>query len=161
MAAASNPSTKRHQHTVALTRLFDAPRERVFSAWIKAEQLAHWFDPTGFTIHSCEADPRPGGTFRLCMRSPEGKDYWVRGAYREVVAPEGLVISCAADDENGVQRLEEIIQVTFEESGGGTRLTLSATASGSSAVAARMLEGMDQRWSQTFDRLATQIMEKK
>jgi len=157
MDAAATPSANRYEHTVALTRVFDAPREQVFAAWIRAEHLAHWFGPKGFTIHSCEADPRPGGLFRLCMHSPEGKDYWVRGTYREVVAPGRLVIDCSADDENGVTRLEETIRVTFAEDGGRTTLTLNATAAGPGAVAAGMLKGMDQGWAETIDRLALRV----
>mgnify|MGYP001473542373 CR=1 FL=1 len=140
-------------HTVNAVRLFDAPRERVFAAWTRAEHLAHWFGPRGFTIHSCEADARPGGVFRLCMRSPEGVDYWVRGAYREVVAPERLVVQCSADDAAGVQRLDEVITVQLADEGGRTRLTLRATASGTGPEAASMLRGMEQGWGETLDRL--------
>ena len=101
-----------NEHTVALTRVFDAPRSRVFECWTRAEHLQHWFGPKGFTIHSCETDPRAGGIFKLCLRAPDGRDYWVRGEYREVAAPSHLVISCAADDDKGVERLHEIIDVT-------------------------------------------------
>jgi uncharacterized protein YndB with AHSA1/START domain len=93
---------------VDLRRVFDAPAHRVFEAWTRPEQIARWFGPKGFTVHSAEADPRPGGVFRMCMRSPEGKDYWVRGAYREVVPNERLVIACTADDDKGVKRLDEV-----------------------------------------------------
>jgi len=142
------------EHVVAVTRVFDAPRDRVFDAWTRAEHLAHWFGPRGFRIHSCEADPRPGGIFRLCMRSPEGADYWVRGAYVEVVAPERLVVRCFADDAGGVQRLEETITVQLAQEGGRTRLTLRAAAAGTGPEAEAMLSGMEQGWSETLDRLA-------
>jgi len=33
----SRPAQERHEHTVAVTRVFDAPRERVFAAWTRAE----------------------------------------------------------------------------------------------------------------------------
>jgi uncharacterized protein YndB with AHSA1/START domain len=141
-----------NEHTVALTRIFEAPRERVFACWTRAEHLQHWFGPKGFTIHSCETDPRPGGLFKLCMRAPEGQDYWVRGTYREVAAPERLVIECTADE-----RLHEVIKVDFTESGGRTTVKVNAVASGSGDEAAAMLKGMDQGWAQTVDRLGTHL----
>lgn len=144
---------KRLEHTVAVTRAFDAPRERVFAAWTQAQHLAHWFGPKGFRIRSCEADPRPGGIFRLCMRSPEGAEYWVRGSYVEVSVPERLVVRCFADDAKGVQRLEETITVQLAAEGDRTRLTLHATAAGAGPEAAAMLRGMERGWSETLDRL--------
>jgi uncharacterized protein YndB with AHSA1/START domain len=152
--AAKPAAADRHYRAVAMTRVFDAPRERVFEAWTSAEQLSHWFAPEHFTVHSCEADPRPGGLFRLCMRSPQGQDYWVRGSYREVVAPERLVIACTADDELGIARLEEIIIVSFSDDRRGTRLELKADATGPSTRAAQMLGGMERGWAETIDRLA-------
>jgi uncharacterized protein YndB with AHSA1/START domain len=146
-----------NQHTVALTRVFEAPRERVFACWTRAEHLTHWFGPKGFTIHSCEADPRPGGLFKLCMRAPDGKDYWVRGEFREVDEPRHLVISCTADDEKGVERLHEVIEVTFRESQGKTTVELNAVARGPSDEAAAMLKGMDKGWAQTVDRLGAHL----
>jgi uncharacterized protein YndB with AHSA1/START domain len=144
---------ERREHTVNAVRVFDAPRERVFAAWTRAEHLAHWFGPRGFAVHSCEADARPGGVFRLCMRSPEGVDYWVRGSFREVAAPERVVIHCTADDAQGVHRLEEVITVSLTSESGKTKLTLHATAAGAGPEAAQMLRGMERGWSETLDRL--------
>jgi uncharacterized protein YndB with AHSA1/START domain len=146
-----------NERTVEKTRFFDAPRARVFEAWTKAEHLEHWFGPNGFTVHSAEADARAGGVFRLCMRSPDGKDYWVRGAYREVVAPERLVITCTAHDAEGVARLEEVINVSFADQDGKTKLMLNATARGASDIAATFLAGMEEGWAQTIDRLGTHL----
>ena len=145
------------EHTVALTRVFQAPRERVFECWTRAEHLQHWFGPKGFTIHSCETDARPGGVFKLCLRAPDGKDYWVRGEFREVAAPSRLVITCRADDDKGVERLHEVIDVTFTESGGSTTVALKAVARGPSDEAAAMLKGMDKGWAQTVDRLGIHL----
>jgi uncharacterized protein YndB with AHSA1/START domain len=91
------------------------------------------------------------------MRSPDGKDYRVRGSYREVVAPERLVIACTADDDKGIARLEEVINVTFTERAGKTTLTVHATASGPTAEAAAMLDGMPKGWAQTVDRLGAHL----
>lgn len=142
-----------HEGAVSLTRVFRAPRERVFAAWTEARQLERWFSPFGYRVHSCETDPRPGGVFRLCLRSPQGRDFWVRGAYREVVAPERLVIQCTAHDEHDRPSVDELISVSFENDAGATRLSLRATASGKGAAAAAMVEGMPKGWNQTVQRL--------
>ena len=138
---------------VVVSRVLNASRSRVFEAWTRAEHLPHWFGPKGFTVHSCEVDARPGGVFRMCLRSPEGRDYWVRGEYREVAPPERLVISCTADDEKGIERLTETIRVSFAEEAGGTRLTVDVAATGATPKAAEMMSGMEKGWSQTVDRL--------
>jgi uncharacterized protein YndB with AHSA1/START domain len=146
---------------VVVSRFFDAPRSRVFEAWTRAEHLPHWFGPAGFTVHSCEADARAGGVFRLCLRSPDGRDFWVRGEYREVAAPERLVIACAADDEKGIERLRETIQVTFAEEDGRTKLTVNVVASGATHRAAALMEGMDKMWADTVHRLNGHLVEKR
>lgn len=149
-----------NQRTVEITRVIDAPRKRVFEAWTQAKHLAHWFAPKGFTLHSCEADPKPGGAFRLVMRSPEGKDYPVRGSYREVAAPGRLVIECTAEDDQGIGRIEEVITVSLTERAGKTTLKVHAAASGPTAEAAAMLEGMPKGWAQTVDRLNSHLAPK-
>ena len=149
-----------NEKTVVVTRVFEAPRGRVFECWTRAEHLQHWFGPKGFTIHSCETDARPGNIFRLCLRAPDGRDYWVRGEFREVAAPAHLVITCVADNDKGVQQLQEVIDVTFSESQGRTTVTVNAIARGPSDEAAAMLKGMDKGWAQTVDRLATHLRRK-
>jgi uncharacterized protein YndB with AHSA1/START domain len=146
---------------VVVSRFFDAPRSRVFEAWTRAEHLPHWFGPAGFTVHSCEADARAGGVFRLCLRSPDGRDFWVRGEYREVMVPERLVIACTADDEKGIERLRETIQVTFAEEDGRTKLTVNVVASGATHRAAALMEGMDKMWADTVHRLNGHLVEKR
>jgi uncharacterized protein YndB with AHSA1/START domain len=146
-----------NQKTVALTRVFEAPRERVFACWTHAEHLRHWFGPNGYTIHSCETDARPGGVFKLCLRAPDGSETWVRGEYREIDAPSHLLITCTAGDENGNEQLQETIEVTFTESRGRTTVAVNATARGPSEEAAAMIKGMDNGWAQTVERLGQHL----
>jgi uncharacterized protein YndB with AHSA1/START domain len=152
---------ERNERTVTVTRVLDAPRERVFAAWTDAKALSRWFGPRGFTVPSCEADPRPGGALRFCMRSPDGKDYWVRGHYTELVRPERLLITCIAEDDKGTPQLEEVIDVTFAERRGSTELIVRATASGAGRVAESMLAGMPRGWSETIDRLDADVRQPK
>ena len=52
-----------------------------------------WRGPSGYTLVSWEADFRPGGSCRVCVRSPQGQDHWVDGVHLEIVEPERIVFS--------------------------------------------------------------------
>src|SRR5438445_12614916 len=69
---------------VVITRIFDAPQERVWKAWTDPEQVRRWWGPRGFTTRVFRADLRGGGALLYCMRSPGGRDYWGPGVAREI-----------------------------------------------------------------------------
>lgn len=58
-------------YELAISRIFDAPREVVYQAFVDPDQIAQWFGPVGFTVprESVEVDPKPGGYHRLVMVS--------------------------------------------------------------------------------------------
>ena len=55
----------------AVTRVFVAPRSRVFKAWTDPKHVARWWGPHGFTNAVCELEVRPGGGVRIDMRGPD------------------------------------------------------------------------------------------
>lgn len=110
--------------TLILTRVFQAPRARVFEAWTRPDLVAAWWGPEGFVVEHCEMDIRRGGAYRLSMRSPKGVVHWKRGTYCEIVAPERIVFTFAWEDENGQPGHQTVVTVTLEELGDTTRLTL-------------------------------------
>lgn len=119
-----------HVADLVITRIFDAPRERVFKAWTDPRQVARWWGPHGFTDLNCEMDVRPGGAFCIQMRGPDGVVYPNHGVFREIVEPERLVVSTSAfEDENGNPQLEVLTTVTFAEHNGKTKLTLRQSSS--------------------------------
>jgi uncharacterized protein YndB with AHSA1/START domain len=148
---------------VVIRRVFDAPRERVFKAWTDPEHFRRWWGPRDFTTPFVNIDPRPGGTIHFCMRSPEGRELWGGGVYREIDEPARIVVSdYFADEEGNVVPathygfssewpLETMITITFEENAGKTTMTLRHSMGG---VPAADREGADQGWKESFDRLA-------
>ena len=78
-----------------ISREFDAPRERVWKAWTDVEQLKQWFSPKGFTVIAAKMDLRPGGSYHYGMRAPNGQEMWGKWVFREVKAPERLVLASA------------------------------------------------------------------
>ncbi len=111
--------------TLVLTRVFHAPRTRVFEAWTRPDLVAAWWGPQGFVTEFCEMDIKPGGSYRVSMRSPDGVIHWKRGVYREIDAPERIVFTFAWENESGIPGHETVITVTLEDLGDVTRLTLS------------------------------------
>lgn len=81
---------------LVLEREIDVPPEQVWAAWTQPEHLIHWFTPKPWGTADCEIDLRPGGTFRVVMRSPEGEEIdQGAGCYLEVVPNERLVWTAA------------------------------------------------------------------
>ena len=130
----------------------------MFQAWTDPRHVAQWWGPTGFTNPVCEVDARVGGSLRIVMRGPDGAQYPVIGAFREVVAPERLVFTNIAVDVHGRHLLDGLTTVTFAEHGKGTKLTVHTRAVGLVDYAARMLEGMEAGWSQSLDRLGAHVL---
>jgi uncharacterized protein YndB with AHSA1/START domain len=137
------------QRELAIERVFDAPRERVFAAWTDPHHVREWWGPVNYPARYVEMDVRPGGAWRMCLRSTEGKqELWQGGVFREVVAPERLVFTFAWDEE-GERGLETLVTVTFADEGGKTRMTFRQVPFQS--VAER--DGHSWGWNSTFGRL--------
>ena len=102
---------------IVTTRVVDAPRERVFEAWIDPKQVAQWWGPNGFTNTIHEMDVRPGGVWRFVMHGPDGVDYKNKIVFDEIVKPERLIYSHVSGPMFHVT-------ATFDEQGGKTKLTM-------------------------------------
>ena len=138
---------------ITITRVLDAPRELVWRSWTEPAQLAQWWGPAGWStpVASVTMDVRPGGEFSLTSTSEDGDEMPVRGTYREVVAPERLVLEEAAEGnwhEGAVSELELI-----DLGGGRTEMRFRATIHTSAEMRGHAESGMNG----TFDRLAEHL----
>ena len=83
------------ERELVLTRIIDAPPEKLFRAWTEPALIVHWFTPSPWTTVHAETDLRPGGSSLVIMRSPDGQEFPNRGVYLEVVKNEKLVFTDA------------------------------------------------------------------
>ena len=112
---------------LVLTRIIDAPRERVFAAWTQPDLLKQWFAPKPWTTTVAELDVRPGGTSFVIMRDPDGNEYPNHGVYLEVVPNEKLVFTDAYTEAwQPSDKPFMTVVLTFEDEGGKTRYTARA-----------------------------------
>jgi uncharacterized protein YndB with AHSA1/START domain len=150
---------------IVITRVFNAPRELVWKAWTEPEHLMRWWGPKGYTAPACRIDLRVGGKYHFCMRSPEGKNYWSTGIYREIIEPERIVCTDSFADEHGNPVPashygmpgdwpdELLVTVTFEDDEGKTRMTLRQVG----IPAGEMKEMAGAGWNESFDKLAATL----
>lgn len=159
-------------HEFVISRAFNAPRELVWKAWTDREELMKWFGPKGCTIPHAELDFRPGGTFHYGMRTPDGKEMWGKWVFREIVAPEKLVmVSSFSDAQGGMTRhplsdtwpLETLSTTTFEEHAGKTTITIRWSPLNATDIEISTFdgahEGMKIGWGGTFEQLEAYFSE--
>jgi uncharacterized protein YndB with AHSA1/START domain len=149
-----------------ISHVFKAPRERVWAAWTRPEQVARWFGPKGSKTTVVSADIRPGGMLHSHMVHPEGASIWGKSVYREIVPPLRLVYEHSFADEHaniigspfGSDWPKVLLTtVIFEEVAEGTRVRLSwVPLDAMPAEEAEFRSAMDSMtggWSGSFERL--------
>ena len=138
---------------MTLERIINAPRTLVFKAWTDPKQLEQWWGPRGFTNPVCDVDARPGGKILIHMKAPDGVVYPMDGEFHEIVETEKIVFTSAALDKNGKRLFEVLNTVTFSEEEGKTKLKLHAAVSNIADEGKPYLNGMNEGWNQSIDRL--------
>lgn len=154
---------------LTITRIFNAPKDRVWKAWTDPETLKKWWGPRNFTCPTALVDPQVGGKYLVCMHGSAGpgqpaRDFWSTGTYKEVVPMEKIVALDHFSDEKGnvvpashyglpeTFPKESEITFTFEDQDGRTKMTLHyPTIAG---IEGQMLSDMTQGWNESFDKLA-------
>lgn len=152
MIAANHADIRKSKLELVITRVLDAPPVLVYKAWTEPGHMVRWMGPKGFTAPSAKLDVREGGHYRALIRSPEGKDYWFGGTYREIVENQRLVFTFAWE-EDGERGEENLVTITFAEEGGKTRMTFRQAPFPS--VEER--DGHEGGWSEALDKLATYV----
>lgn len=143
------PNAGDEARALEIVRVFDAPRELVFQAWVDPERMKEWSAPHDYRIGHNEGDVRPGGRWRASMVSKE-EEIWLGGVYREVVENERLVFTHAWEGEDGKPGHETVVTVRFEDAGEGKTRMIFRQAFFDS-VDSR--DGHEGGWDECFEKL--------
>jgi uncharacterized protein YndB with AHSA1/START domain len=154
----------------SISRTFDVPRELMWKAWSERWRLMEWFGPKGFKMPAAKLDFRPGGSFHYCLAAPNGHEMWGKFVYREIIAPEKIVlVSSFSDESGGIMRhpmsatwpLEMLSTFTLTEENGRTTATVQWTPLNATEEELNTFnaahDGMKQGWAGTFDQLAAYL----
>ena len=141
---------------IAITRIFDAPRERLWLEWTEPERFADWFGggEADVPLSTVSMDVRPGGGWRMTMYSgPERFEIQWWGEYREVVAPERLVFTVSDQPEDDAY---ELIIVDLTDLGDGRTEMLFHQRG---RMTPEQYERAGQGWAGFFDRMDERLAE--
>lgn len=144
---------------LTIERLFNAPRDVVWQAWTKPDQLAAWWVPEYFVNKSYKIEARPGGPFNVEMQAPDGVAYPMTGVFKEVAEPERLVFITSPLDSAGKKLFEVQHTVTFSEADTKTRLTIEARVLTATPEASPYLAGMEAGMNQSLAKLERLLAE--
>ncbi len=143
---------------LVLTRIINAPRERVFRAWTDSELLKQWFAPPPYTTPVADLNVRPGGANLVVMRDPEGNDFPNRGVYLEVVENERLVFTDAYTEAwEPAQKPFMTVILTFGDEGGKTRYTAGVRHWTVADRETHEKMGFHEGWGRCADQLAALV----
>ena len=139
---------------IALTRVFDAPRERVWQEWTDPQAFADWFGGRDgeVPLSTVSMDVRPGGAWSLTMfAGPERREINWHGEYREVDAPERLVLTFS--DQPG-DRYELVIVELRSLDDGRTEMTFEQRG----LMTPEAYTGAQSGWAIFFDRVDERLV---
>lgn len=141
-------------HDLTLTRLIDAPREKLFRAWTDPALIPLWFCPPPWGVSEAHTDVRPGGGSLIVMRGPGGEEFPNRGVYLEVIPNEKLVFTDAYTE--GWEPSEKPFMtaiLTFAEEDGKTRYTATVRHWTADDMAQHEAMGFHDGWGIATDQL--------
>lgn len=108
---------------IVISRVIDAPRNLVFSAWSDPDQIQQWFGPEGLAIETKEINLKEGGIWRFDMVAPNGFRYTNRMKFLRINTPSLIEVEHGSDEDNDSGKFSML--VTFDEqSDGKTVITL-------------------------------------
>ncbi|KAF0843026.1 uncharacterized protein YndB with AHSA1/START domain [Methylovorus glucosotrophus] len=138
--------------TVNLHRVFQAPPQRVYQAFLNADALAKWLPPYGFTCNVHHLEAKTGGTFRMSFTNfSSGDQHAFSGEYLELIPDTKLRYTDRFDDPNLPGALE--VTVTLTEVSCGTDIAIQQTG----IPAAIPVESCYLGWQQSLAQLATLV----
>ncbi|HEY2871938.1 MAG TPA: SRPBCC domain-containing protein [Reyranella sp.] len=125
--------------TLRIVRIFNAPRDRVFDAWVVEDNFIQWMCPPNVHVDEVKLDTRPGG-----------------GTYVEIKRPERLVFTWAHHETNDLaspRGHETTVHLEFRALGDKTELTLIHGPFADTASCENHHEG----WTGSFEKLETYL----
>ena len=135
---------------IRMTRTFDAPRDKVFKAFIDPEAIPQWWGPSILTTQVDKLDAKQGGLWRFVQRDPEGNVHAFHGVYHSVKENESIVYTFEYEGMPGHVLLET---VKFEDRNGQTFIDVVSVFQSQEARDGMLQTDAEAGAKESYDRL--------
>ena len=86
---------------IHVVREFNAPVEKVWSAWTDPAILEKWWGPKTWVAKTKSMDFTVGGAWLYFMLGPEGQEHWSHVKFTAIEDGRRFATDCVFSDENG------------------------------------------------------------
>ena len=133
-----------------IRRLFDAPPNVVFDAWLEREQWQAWIGPEGCQCEVPLLEPKVGGRYRIQMHLSDGREIPVEGVFKVIDRPNALAFTWGGTLS---AYPDTLVSIAFRAKGAQTEITL--THQGLPTPDDRDSHG--KGWNSTLNKLARYV----
>lgn len=110
-------------NTIQLHRVFRAPPERIYRAFIDADAMAKWLPPNGYTGKVHQMDAKVGGAYKMSFTNfATGRSHSFGGVFLELVPNGRIRYTDRFDDPDLPGEMQTT--VTLRQVSGGTELSV-------------------------------------
>lgn len=121
----SEETTETETGSIEVSRVIEAPAERIYKAFLDADALAKFSPPAGYTARYDHADGEVGGTYRGTFTSlDKSEEHSFGGEYVELVPHERIVQTDEFETDAPEMQSEMTVTITLEEVEDGTEVTV-------------------------------------
>ena len=143
---------------IIMTRLFDAPREKVFAAMTDPDSVAKWWGGKTFKTKIDKMEPHPGGSWRYVQTDADGKEWAFHGVYHDIIPPERAIQTFEFE---GLPEPGHVVMDTMklEDIDGKTKITIVSVFQSVADRDGMVASGMEKGAGESYDALA-ELVEK-
>ena len=139
------------EETLVIERTYEAPIDRVFSAFADVEKFAQWFSPNpNVNLEVFEYDFRPDGRYRICFHGSSGSKDIVGGTYVTITPPTRIVFTWEWEAPHTYEGHNTLVTIGLAGQNGETHLTLTHEKLPSTEAKTNHNQG----WTGALDQLA-------
>lgn len=147
------------ERSMTVSRVIEAPPERIYDAFLDPDKLAQWLPPTGFSAEVHHLEPKEGGTFRATFTGETAEfadmGHSFGGTYQELEPGERIVYTESFETDAPEMAGEMTVTATFEAVPEGTEITVRQAGIPEAIPPSDANEG----WNNSLENLAAVIEE--